>query len=324
MNEKFFSQINSNNVAYWIGFIAADGTISIKKHKLSFGLSIKDKDQLEKFKATIGCQNVITERDTLCTNGKRYRSCYLSIYSEQIISDLLQYGIEERKSFKDIDFLSFIPEQYKFSFICGFFDGDGWFVNTNKNIGMGICGTQQSIESTATFLRNYFSWNKLVPHKDNSTKATFYLQTSSKYKLFDFINAYLEQDVFCDLLNRKKQTALEIKETLNVFMQNQKLNQKAQIIRHTKICPICNKEFYIVNHLTQQYCSYECAQKAQRRVKRPSRDEFKQLIRTTPFTTIGKQFGVSDTAIRKWCDSYNLPRKVAEIKKYSDEEWELL
>ena len=55
-----------------------------------------------------------------------------------------------------------------------------------------------------------------------------------------------------------------------------------------------------------------------------SREELKKLIRTKPFTQIGKQFNVSDNAIRKWCDSYNLPRKVSDIKSYSDEEWELI
>ena len=35
-------------------------------------------------------------------------------------------------------------------------------------------------------------------------------------------------------------------------------------------------------------------------------------------------YGVSDNAIRKWCDSENLPRKSKEIKSYSDEEWDLI
>ena len=42
------------------------------------------------------------------------------------------------------------------------------------------------------------------------------------------------------------------------------------------------------------------------------------------FTAIGKKYNVSDNAVRKWCDKYNLPRKASEIKKYSDEEWELI
>lgn len=53
-----------------------------------------------------------------------------------------------------------------------------------------------------------------------------------------------------------------------------------------------------------------------------TREELKNLIRTTPFTRIGEQYNVSDNAVRKWCDKYNLPRKVSEIKQYSDEEWE--
>ena len=62
----------------------------------------------------------------------------------------------------------------------------------------------------------------------------------------------------------------------------------------------------------------------QRMVERPSREELKQLIRTTPFTTIAKQYGVTDNAIRKWCDFENLPRTKKEINSYSDEEWELI
>ena len=53
-----------------------------------------------------------------------------------------------------------------------------------------------------------------------------------------------------------------------------------------------------------------------------TREELKNLIRTTPFTKIGEKFGMSDNAIRKWCDKFNLPRKKSDILKYSDEEWQ--
>lgn len=52
-----------------------------------------------------------------------------------------------------------------------------------------------------------------------------------------------------------------------------------------------------------------------------SREELKNLIRTKPFTQIGVMFSVTDNAIRKWCNKFNLPRKASEIKQYSDEEW---
>lgn len=65
----------------------------------------------------------------------------------------------------------------------------------------------------------------------------------------------------------------------------------------------------------------QCEAKARITEKPLTREELKQLIRTTPFTTIGERVGVSDNAIRKWCKQYNLPTKKRDIKQYSDEEW---
>lgn len=315
MNDRFFNNINSYNVAYWIGFIAADGSINITKGKLNFGLSIKDKEHLEEFKNTIKCTNVITERDTLCTNGKYYPSCYLTINSKKIVSDLLTYGIEEQKSYKNIDFLSYVPDEYKFSFICGLFDGDGWFCNTEKTKNFGICGNEKNITSVVLFLKKYFHWEYLKSHKDNRSETTFYFQTGAKNKLLEFINSYLALENECDLLKRKVDIAKSIKNNI-VSLSEEKDKNKIE-----KECPICSKKFYVFNHAKQKYCSQKCAHIAQQRIIRPNREELKLLIRTTAFTTIGKQYGVSDNAIRKWCDSYNLPRKVSEIKKYSDKEW---
>ena len=65
-----------------------------------------------------------------------------------------------------------------------------------------------------------------------------------------------------------------------------------------------------------------CASLARRVCDRPNREELKSLIRTLPFTSIAKKYGVSDRAIGKWCKAENLPNKKSEIKMYSDEEWE--
>ncbi len=55
-----------------------------------------------------------------------------------------------------------------------------------------------------------------------------------------------------------------------------------------------------------------------------TREELKNLIRNTSFVQIGKKYNVSDNAIRKWCDKFNLPRKKSDINSYSDEEWNLI
>lgn len=77
------------------------------------------------------------------------------------------------------------------------------------------------------------------------------------------------------------------------------------IDRQSKRCVKCS-------HILQYVCDH------------PSREELKSMIRTTPFTTIAKQYGVSDKAVSKWCKSENLPYRKKDIKSYSDEEWNLL
>lgn len=104
-----------------------------------------------------------------------------------------------------------------------------------------------------------------------------------------------------------------------IYINNQpKLKEK----KHN-YCIDCGKEIL----LSSTRC-FECSSKIkglkQRKVKRPSREELKQLIRTIPFLQIGKKYSISDNAVRKWCDEYNLPRVKKEINKYTQEEWDLL
>ena len=88
----------------------------------------------------------------------------------------------------------------------------------------------------------------------------------------------------------------------------------------TEKCIDCGKPVYKKNsRCVSCYLLYS------RKVKnRPTREELKRLIRIKSFLEIGKSYNVSDNAVRKWCDSYNLPRKKSEMKKYSDEEWMLI
>lgn len=109
------------------------------------------------------------------------------------------------------------------------------------------------------------------------------------------------------------------------------------------VCPNCNIQLPTTNRSkntnTKKYYCVDCGKEVSRStVKRCqscytkyktipisdmpiTREELKELIRNKPFTQIGAKFGVSDNAIRKWCDKFDLPRKTSQIKQYSDEEW---
>ena len=64
-----------------------------------------------------------------------------------------------------------------------------------------------------------------------------------------------------------------------------------------------------------------CESLHRRKVERPGREELKDMIRNFPFTTIAKQYCVSDNAIRKWCKAENLPHTKKEINSISDDVW---
>lgn len=96
------------------------------------------------------------------------------------------------------------------------------------------------------------------------------------------------------------------------------LEQNEEIKKGKKhYCKRCGK---LLNNNTT-YC-VECGQIVQRVVERPTREELKNLIRTKPFTQIGKVYGVTDNSIRKWCKLENLPTKKSDINFFTDQEWE--
>ena len=326
MNETIFSSIESDNQAYWLGFITADG--SVNKTSLQIGLASRDISHLEKFRKFIDTSNSITTRQTLCTNnGKYYSASYLSITSKRIRQDLRQYGIVPDKSHKNINFLEIILDKYKTPYILGVFDGDGWFTKT-KNMNFGICGNYLFMDAIRQYLNNQLHFIPEIKHlsQEKRSPITYYMATSSKYNLYQFITQYLSYKNSCDLLDRKVEIAYLLLDQLSTMdcikrkEVDKDISKKASPKTIKKTCPICHQQFF--GRPEQKYCSYECSAKSQRKVfERPTREELKSLIRSTSFVAIGRQYGVTDNAIRKWCKAMQLPYKTQDIKLYSDEEW---
>jgi hypothetical protein len=72
-------------------------------------------------------------------------------------------------------------------------------------------------------------------------------------------------------------------------------------------CRGCGKRF-VRRHSKQRYCSRDCGQRAsgerQRRVQRPSYEQLLAELEASGYCSVGRKYGVSDKAIRKWVRAY--------------------
>lgn len=127
VNHDYFSQIDTSEKAYILGFIYADGCNYItedgKTNIINF-TQLKDSvDILQKIKLELESEYPILEY-TQKTNEKII--CRTNIRSKQLSDDLIKLGVMSKKSLI-VDFPSFtiVPEQFMPHFIRGYFDGDG-------------------------------------------------------------------------------------------------------------------------------------------------------------------------------------------------------
>lgn len=121
LNKDFFSNIDSDLKAYFLGFIAADGCILEKnndRHMLSIGIHLKDIELLEKLKEVLGSTHTIGFK-------KSTNSVFLNLSEPRILEDLLTFGIHPRKSLSLENLIPKVPKPLQYAYVCGLMDGDG-------------------------------------------------------------------------------------------------------------------------------------------------------------------------------------------------------
>lgn len=145
VNNDYFSNQNAN-MAYIMGFLAADGNISKKGNRIQSQLSIKDKNHLEMIQKEIGGCEVYE----YLSNG--YKSCGWHCYSAQIKNDLAKYGIIPHKT-GTLKMPIVLDKQYWKDFIRGYFDGDGSIYKDGTGFRVNITSANKEILED---INNYF------------------------------------------------------------------------------------------------------------------------------------------------------------------------
>lgn len=217
LDESVFDLINTEEKAYWLGFLYADGYNHEDRNCISLRLQEEDIESLESFKKFLKTDKEIKIYKR-STRIKRipHNYCELCINSPKLSKRLAELGCFQKKTYT-LEFPTFLREDLIRHFIRGVFDGDGCISVTERkdrrvrgssmNIQFTIAGRPEFISVCQDWLckstglkktklntiKNNFAASVHYGGKGNITKIFKYLYEDStiymkrKYKKFQMI-----------------------------------------------------------------------------------------------------------------------------------------
>lgn len=143
----FFSTIDTEEKAYWLGFMYADGYVTGTKI-VGCKLSTKDEEHLIQLRNTLSPTKPLYYDETSQGFGNNTKSVALILTNRNLFKDLVSKGCIQNKS-KLLTFPNenIVPKELIHHFIRGYFDGDGSVtagINPKGHIRIliGIVGTE--------------------------------------------------------------------------------------------------------------------------------------------------------------------------------------
>lgn len=201
-DESIFEQINTEEKAYWLGFLYADGYVDTTYGKVRIALKESDVNHLKKFKKFLKSDAPIKQK----IDNWAYQ---FEVSSMKIAQDLEKLGCFQCKSLS-LKFPSKkqVPEHLIHHFIRGYFDGDGSITVVLPNIEQRNYYLQPSIHIVGTsdvlnHIEKYFlkaldrdKPNKRIHSKqwNENTQAMSYSGNKQVLKIFNYL--YKDATVF--------------------------------------------------------------------------------------------------------------------------------
>lgn len=203
--DKNYFKKQSSNMAWLLGFIAADGCVSSTRNLISIVVAKRDKEILEKIKNELSLENPIKEFET--KDG--FESCSLKWTCQEHKKDLKEYGIIPNKTFT-LQIPEKLNHKFFIDYLRGYFDGDGSvnFINVNGKkkytaLRWQVCsGNKAILEWFINTLEKDYSIPSVKIQTRLGKNPLFYFQysTNATKKIFEIL--YAENSLS---LKRKKE-----------------------------------------------------------------------------------------------------------------------
>lgn len=151
-----FDIIDTEEKAYWIGFLTADGCVNDKQ--LLIRLAEVDILHIEKFKKFFGVDYKISKTISNL-NGKKFIGYEYRISSKKFVSSLYKHNLVPRKSFTT-EIPNSIPNELMSHFIRGLIDGDGSLSISNNKLHFSLISSVIICEQVQNILIEKCNLNK--------------------------------------------------------------------------------------------------------------------------------------------------------------------
>lgn len=210
VNEEIFSEIKTDEDAYWLGFLYADGSVQKVGNGISLDLKEEDKYILEEFRNYCGLTKPL-RKHTITKNGKNYISYCCDFSNEKIKNNLIKLGCVPSKSLiLTCPTEEQVPQKFLISFIRGYCDGDGyvrWNNGESRHKEFCLLGTEQFLNGIVKRMK----WeNFAYIYKDNTSRI-FKLSVYQKKHVYEILEQLYDTDL---CLLRKKEIYLRAKEEM--------------------------------------------------------------------------------------------------------------
>ena len=188
-NRQYFNNIDTEDKAYWLGFLLADGNNT--GATLRIRLKATDKELLEKFNVCInGNIEIKIEDGTGYTEGQKNNVASLVISSREMCRAVMQYGIIPNKTALNREpMYNFHNPQLQNAFIRGIFDGDGWCYFSSNSNEVGISGTKELCQSIKEYLTTELGIENI---SESEIDSIYRIRICNKAGILKFYHSILE------------------------------------------------------------------------------------------------------------------------------------
>ena len=170
-DEFFFDNIDTEEKAYWLGFIYADGYLASPN---TIGIEIKntDKEHLEKFRNALKAEHTVKIYHKNSTFGPQDNARF-AVHSKHMFTILLNYFKSVHKTYEGCIPKLDNPELVR-HLIRGFFDGDGSLTGLpidNEHVfrpSLNFIGTKETLTYIEELSNFKWSWSQRHPEKNTN------------------------------------------------------------------------------------------------------------------------------------------------------------